>query len=98
DFHVTGVQTCALPISVELKDVLDAEAALELGPDVGTQAVAEGQPQLVALLVRVFRAVDQIAAQLADIDEQGRARRLDVGPEMGEIGRASCSGREQDTA
>uniref|UniRef100_A0A0N4ZJL1 LEPR-XLL domain-containing protein n=1 Tax=Parastrongyloides trichosuri TaxID=131310 RepID=A0A0N4ZJL1_PARTI len=73
----------ALGGAIELHDVLDAEALLELGPDVGAQAVAEGQPQLVGALVLVGRAVDQIATQLADIDEHGGAGRLHVGPEMG---------------
>ena len=52
--------------AVELQDVGDLEPALEVGPDIGAQAVAERQAQLVLGLVLVRRAVDQIAAQLAE--------------------------------
>ena len=69
--------------AVEFQHAGNGESLLELGPDVGAQAVAEHQLQLVITLDLVGRAVDQITAQLADIDEHGRARTLHVGPEAG---------------
>ena len=47
------------------------EALFEHLPDVGAQSVAATEPQLVARLDVAWRRVDQVAAQLADIDEQG---------------------------
>ena len=72
----------ALGRAVEFQDVRHGEPLLEIGPDIRPQAVAEGQPQLVGPLALGFRAVDQIAAQLADIDEQRRARGLHIRPEI----------------
>ena len=67
--------------AVELQHLGNMEPALEFGPDVGAQSVAEGQTQLMLLLIGLGLAVHQITAQLADIDEHGGAGRHHVGPE-----------------
>ncbi len=59
------------------------EAVDHLVPDVGAQAVAEGQAQLVRRLLGRHRQVGQVAAKLADVDELGAALLGDVAPEVG---------------
>src|SRR5262249_49789147 len=56
--------------AVALDDLRNAEAALELRPDLGTQSVAAGEAQFVRALLRMRRRVEQVTAQLADILEQ----------------------------
>ena len=51
-------------------------------PDVGPQAVAAGEAELVLALLRMRRRVDQIAAELADILEQRAVPAHDVVPEF----------------
>jgi hypothetical protein len=72
----------ALGRAVELQDLRDAEAAQHHRPDVGPQAVAEGQPELVTTFVLVLGLVGQIAAELADVDEHGGAFVGHLGPEL----------------
>src|SRR5262249_17557518 len=48
--------------AVTLDDLRNTEAALELRPDFGTQAVAAGQAQLVLALLRMRRRVEQVTA------------------------------------
>src|SRR5262249_52904776 len=52
---------------IELDDLRDLEAPLELRPHVRPQAVAAGQAQVVRALLRVGRRVDEVPAELADI-------------------------------
>src|SRR5690606_40489025 len=82
-FHVTGVQTCALPISGKGASALLDELGLELH---GAEAFD--------LAVDVVVAVDQadVLDLGADLDDGGRAFELEV-LDQGEIGRASCSER-----
>ncbi len=67
---------------IEFEDQRNAKAGLEFFPDVGTQAVAAGEPQLVLGLVRLRRRIDQIAAQLADILHHRAIVVDDVVPEI----------------
>ena len=67
---------------IEFEDQRDAKARLEFFPDVGTQAVAAGEPQLVFGLVRLRRRIDQIAAQLADILHHRAIVVDDIVPEL----------------
>ena len=55
---------------VEFQDLRNMKARLEFLPDVGPQAVAADEAQFVARLVRAWRRMHQIAAELADILEQ----------------------------
>jgi hypothetical protein len=56
---------------VKFEDARDREAGLELLPDVTAQAVAAGEPQPVLGLEFGYRRLQQIAAELPDILEQG---------------------------
>src|SRR5438105_13905758 len=67
---------------VELEDARDAEARLELAPHVEAEPVAAGEPQLVRALERMRRGLHEIAAQLADILEQGTVPAHHVVPEF----------------
>ena len=69
--------------AVELHDARDLEALLEARPDLRTQTVADGDPQTVLALERIFRRVQQIAAELADILEHGRLVAAAIVPEFG---------------
>mmetsp|Transcript_28247 Transcript_28247/g.90365 ORF Transcript_28247/g.90365 Transcript_28247/m.90365 type:complete len:372 (-) Transcript_28247:313-1428(-) len=62
--HETGV---ALRRRVELDDLLDAEALLELLPDVRPQAVAHGDADAEVLLARVLGLRRQVPRELADV-------------------------------
>src|SRR5215510_4644008 len=53
--------------SVELDDLGDFEALLELVPDIGPQAVATDEAQPVRALFRMRWRIDEISAELADI-------------------------------
>ena len=67
---------------VELADPFDAEALGELVPDRGPQPVAADDPHLVLAIRRLFRLVEQITADLADVDESGGVVADDVVPEL----------------
>src|SRR5262249_20754330 len=57
--------------AVELDDLRDAEATLELRPDIGAQAVAAGQAQVMLALIGIRPRVDEITAKLADVLKAG---------------------------
>src|SRR5262249_9390057 len=59
----------------------DVETVLELLPNVGAQAVAAAKPQPVRALVRMRWAAHEIAAELADVLEQGAVEAHNVIPE-----------------
>jgi hypothetical protein len=67
---------------VELENPRDAEAAGEVRPHVGAQAIAAAQPDPVSGLVGTHRAIRQIPAQLADVEEQRAVPGNDVVPEF----------------
>src|SRR5262249_3295720 len=67
---------------VEFEDARKGKARLEILPDVAAQAVAATEPQVVMVLVFRRRRLQKIAAELADILEQGAVVANDVGPEI----------------
>src|SRR5262249_39368209 len=72
----------ALGGGIKLDDLRNAEARLEFVPDVGTQAVAAGEPDLVVRLLRMRWRVVQIPAQLANVMEDRAVPTCDVIPEL----------------
>src|SRR3546814_4496664 len=85
---VTGVQTCALPISVEqamaarAEGLTSSEPAPVIAPEVAT-------PLIHAMLDRQYRAtLDEPVGMLGDITP-----RAAVQTAAGQIGRASCRER-----
>src|SRR5690606_39723971 len=89
DFHVTGVQTCALPIfgiaAAEDAGAQPASVADQLPPD---QDVSQMAIELAGWVVATrdsqgypFAVIDKQAAQILVFGADGRLR---------EIGRASC--------
>src|SRR5262249_7786459 len=66
--HVVAVDRLyvAFGRAVELGDPLDVEPSLEIGPDVGAQAIARDGSDLVLAIARALGRVHEIAAQLAD--------------------------------
>ncbi len=71
----------ALGRAVEFQDPGDGEPRLEPVPDVRPQPVADDQPEPVPTFVRMVRRIEQIAAELADILEQGGVEADTVAPE-----------------
>ena len=67
--------------AVELTDLRDPEALGELLPDVGSESVADGDAQPVVPLCFVHFSVEEVAAQLTDVDHGRGAISPDVGPE-----------------
>src|SRR5262249_11445341 len=74
--------------AVHLDDAVDAEALLERRPDVRPEARAGGDPELVIAVVRRGRRAEQVAAELADVDERDRLVAADVVEERGRAERA----------
>src|SRR5438445_524805 len=72
----------ALGRGVELQDLRNAEAGLEVVPDIGPQPVAAGQPDPVLRLVGRALRVDEIPAELADVLEQRAVPADHVRPEL----------------
>src|SRR3989441_1074744 len=72
----------ALGRGVELQDLRNAEADLEVVPDVGPQPVAAGQPDPVLRVVGRALRVDEIPAELPDVLEQRAVPADHVGPEL----------------
>src|SRR2546422_173597 len=72
----------ALGRGVELQDLRNAEAGVEVVPDIGPQPVAAGQPDPVLRLVGRALRVDEIAAELADVLEQRAVPADHVMPEL----------------
>src|SRR5262245_11985543 len=68
--------------SVKLEDLRDAEALLKRLPHAGRQAVATSEPKAVRRLALRIRAVQQVAAQLADVLKRGALPADDVAPEL----------------
>ncbi|KAF7556475.1 hypothetical protein G7046_g6289 [Stylonectria norvegica] len=78
----------ALGDGVELGDGLDAEAVLELVPDVRAEAVAKGDAHLVLLVERGARdgvklrwGCEEVAQRLANVLDDGGFRVAHLGPE-----------------
>ncbi len=67
---------------VKLEDLRDAEALLERLPHAGREAVAASEPKAVRGLVLRIGAVQQVAAQLADVLKRGAFPADDVAPEL----------------
>ena len=59
----------ALGGAVEFQQLLDVESRLEFFPYLAAQTVADAKTQLVGAIGRRDRLVQQIAAQLADVEE-----------------------------
>src|SRR5690625_7599667 len=98
DGHVTGVQTCALPISFDVASALEERtgAPVRIGNDVklaglGEARVGAGRAASSMLLVWLGRRVST-SVVMDGIVLQG-AHGL-AGEITAEIGRASCRGRE----
>src|SRR5690606_40884508 len=93
DFHVTGVQTCALPILSATVAVSALFLLVELVERIGVQ----GRPQL--------RDVDVVPGEDTNLDDEeeplvGRAFPISIALlglafVAAAIGRASCRGRDQ---
>src|SRR5690606_39397280 len=90
-FHVTGVQTCALPISGARHDLVDAVIAADSNDILQITQRVEALSALLSsedganLLAGYRRAANILAAE-----EKKGGRRYD------EIGRASCRERVED--
>ena len=80
-FHIEH-RDVALGRGVELQDLRNTKPPLELGPDVGPQAVAAAHPDPVLRLMRIGLGLQQVAAQLADILEQRALPADDLVPEL----------------
>src|SRR5277367_1992587 len=65
---------------VEFENLRNVEAALKFLPDVGAEAIAARESQLVLRLRRMRRGFDEISAQLADVLEDRASRFDDVFP------------------
>ena len=57
----------ALRAAVELRDLRDLEPPNELLPDLGSEAVAEHEPDLVLSLLGALRGVQEVSANFADV-------------------------------
>ena len=66
---------------VELVDGLDAEALAEGDPDIAPQAVAEDGVDGMGLVEGRWGLGQEVPESLADVDEESRTGRVDVGPE-----------------
>src|SRR5690606_39363273 len=91
DFHVTGVQTCALPISLRL--YRQRQDACLIGRDEGVEIASGLRFQLRLLGQRDMRGLLEDLLLLRT--ERLRAEVLGVAQALlqGEIGRASCRER-----
>src|SRR5262249_1706842 len=68
--------------AIELDDLRNAEAFLEVAPDFLAQPVAAGKPQSMRALLRMRRGIEQIPAELADIKEERAVPACNVVPEL----------------
>src|SRR5690606_40228378 len=91
DFHVTGVQTCALPISGELGPVREAGAVSDLSQDPGPGAGTDPGQAHQQLSERVGQE------DLLDLGGEGVAAFVDAVELTGELGDqiGRASGRER---
>src|SRR5207253_5871788 len=94
DGHVTGVQTCALPILVQ--NVLDGRDAELLRQDTPLTAAEEAMLIEVITRQREPSVIDALVALLKA--GRGPRRILDAIQVAAEIGRASCRERGEDAA
>src|SRR5439155_7643328 len=81
DGHVTGVQTCALPISPDAPELEEREDEVVV-PGVEVEPELDDPPCLLEIVVRLLHRADVL-----DLAELGDRLGLD------EIGRASCRER-----
>src|SRR5699024_11529299 len=86
DRNVTGVQTCALPISQDLADLVLANDEARRGMFGPAGSVAHDGT-----------GSGQVRIQTVRTAAGGRAYIVHAPPTGGEIGRASCRGRGQST-
>src|SRR5690606_41176277 len=94
DFHVTGVQTCALPISVSTHD--DAADLPVTTADVPPEAPPEARERWAELAERVEAA--QFAYYVRDAPTISDAEFDALFRELEQIGRASCRERGQSSS
>src|SRR5207253_8619297 len=88
DGHVTGVQTCALPISVELTRRLESLQRADIDP-IGKRCAATADLAERAKRDSLIVPLQQLA--IARRESQRRLEPLDqIFSEATEIGRASC--------
>src|SRR5690606_39951943 len=91
DFHVTGVQTCALPIFELLKAPPSGEEDFLL--DLFSQRIPAGVDDAAYVKAAFLSALAKGKDQCPLID---RTRAVELlGTMLGEIGRASCREREE---
>src|SRR5471030_3423171 len=76
-----GERDAAFGRGVEFEDARDAEALLEVLPDLAAQAIAAGQPDAVRDRLPCLGRVREIAAELADILDDGAVAFGDIAPE-----------------
>ena len=67
---------------VPFEDFRNSKAFLEVRPDVRPEPVAAGEADLVLRLLRMRRAVQEVAAELADIEEYRAFVLCDVVPKL----------------
>ncbi len=77
-----GETDVAVAGGVQLADVIDRKAGLELVPGAGPQAVADHFLHIVPAVVGAGRLIDQVAAQFADITDGGRPVLARIVPEL----------------
>src|SRR6185503_8729847 len=66
--------------AVKFPDLLDLKTTLKGLPHVRAHAVADRNPERVILLGLARRRIDQVAAELADVQHGRRAVALNIGP------------------
>src|SRR5207302_8172169 len=92
DFHVTGVQTCALPILDRRKVGRPLEQAIFAKPNC-TRVFQSALP-VSNVIVQMGPILDGVAAHMADYSDDVAFRPLDLqSTDIAEIGRASCRER-----
>src|SRR5690606_40246179 len=88
DFHVTGVQTCALPILSRPDFVLDTRVNLTVLPTLGFD---ENEYASEVLMVGAGEGRDAVTAHVPTTPS--RLRRVAIVTDKSQIGRASCRAR-----
>src|SRR5690606_40389215 len=91
DFHVTGVQTCALPISSRLDDLKRWSKLEYMDTDVNTDLLSGGWVNFPAQLPSEL--VARNVGILSVVDLQGRQTVYNGTNGAAKIGRASCRER-----
>src|SRR5207302_5642740 len=94
DFHVTGVQTCALPISLALIcNAYNEDQAPDEKGNLETRVVMRFHPRIAPIKVAVF----PLLKNKPELVKKAKEVRDLLRPHMNEIGRASCRERVQST-